>query len=102
MRPPVIPPRRPPPLQGACRDGVSVGTGSDVQGATLCLQGEPGIKGDRGEPGQRGQNGSPVSPCPAAPRACSTRLSPVLSGLESALPGTVSGEAGMGDEMVWP
>lgn len=44
--------------------------GSDAQGPTLRLQGEPGIKGDRGEPGQRGPNGSPVSPCPTAPRAC--------------------------------
>lgn len=44
--------------------------GSDAQGATLRLQGEPGSKGDRGEPGQRGQNGIPVSPCPTAPRVC--------------------------------
>lgn len=60
-----------------------------AQGMTLCLQGEPGIKGDRGEPGQRGQNGIPVSPCPTGHGCTSTRLSLVLSGLESALPGAV-------------
>lgn len=65
----------------------------------FCLQGVPGIKGDRGEPGQRGLDGSPVSLCHRSPM-CLHRALTVLSGLESALPGTVWGGWDVGTKRI--